>query len=155
MNKIALLIVIILGIGMQLVADGANQIFWEDGVAIQNVALSPKAGEKQIRAQIDGEWLDLPLTDFPQSFWDWNRSRRHEYIEIFREMMDPEFQNPRSPQLSGPHNGIVATYGQAREDSHFRLNNAIKGMGFLPKEERLGELIELWKPILTLRSQKN
>jgi hypothetical protein len=31
----------------------------------------------------------------------------------------------------------------ARKDSHFKLNNAVKGSGFLPKAEKLAEITEL------------
>ncbi len=49
----------------------------------------------------------------------------------------------RRPELSGPHNGVVATYGARRSDSHFKLNNAIKGMGFLPKPEKIAQITSL------------
>ena len=46
------------------------------------------------------------------------------------------------PDWSGAHNAAVATYGRNRGDSDFSLNNAIKGMGLCPKDERMEELID-------------
>ncbi|MDZ4182429.1 MAG: hypothetical protein U1B83_06095, partial [Candidatus Cloacimonadaceae bacterium] len=88
---------------------------------------------------------ELPLVEFPEAFWEWNRGRRTEYLEIFREMLVKGSEATRMPQQSGPHNGMVATYGSERKDSAFKLNNAVKGMGFCPKEDRIEEMIELLK----------
>ncbi|MBW6513138.1 MAG: hypothetical protein K0B87_00060 [Candidatus Syntrophosphaera sp.] len=117
--------------------------FWQEGYSVQKTAITPEAGATSIRAQVDSDWQDFPLVEFPQSFWDWNRNQRREYLDIFREMLTKGREATRSPQLAGPHNGIVATYGAARKDSRFKLNNAIKGMGFLPPEDKIAELIAL------------
>jgi hypothetical protein len=49
------------------------------------------------------------------------------------------------PEIAGPHNGIVASHGARRQDAYFTINNAVKGMGWLPKPEKLPELIALLK----------
>jgi hypothetical protein len=58
-------------------------------------------------------------------------------------MLEKGSESTRQPQLSGPHNGMVATYGAARKDSRFKLNNAVKGMGFLPKASKIAEITAL------------
>ncbi len=117
--------------------------FWKDGYCVQSTAQTAAEGARSIRAKVDGKWENYPLVNFPQSFWDWARAGRLEYLDIFREMIELGPKATRSPQLSGPHNGIVATYGAARKDSKFKLNNAVKGMGFLPSEARIADLLTL------------
>lgn len=118
-------------------------MFWEADYCVQKTAETPAAGASSIRAQVDGKWEEFPLVDFPAEFWEWSCSRRQEYLDIFREMLEKGSEATRSPQLSGPHNGMVATWAAKRKDSRFKLNNAVKGMGFLPPEESIGELITL------------
>lgn len=146
MEKIILLAILglLFSIGLLKAEDIVDpETFWKDGYCVQTTAQTPSPGAASIRAEVDGVWQDFPLVDFPQSFWDWNRSQRQEYLDIFREMLEKGKEATRSPQLSGPHNGIIATYGAARKDSRFKLNNAVKGMGFLPNENKIGELIQL------------
>lgn len=118
-------------------------IFWEKDYCVQSTAITPAPGAKSIRAKVEGKWQDFPLVDFPAPFWEWNRSRRMEYLDIFREMLEKGRESSRTPQLSGPHNGMVATWGAARKDSNFKLNNAVKGMGFCPRVDNIGEMIKL------------
>lgn len=146
MEKLLLLLVLWLLISAGLltakaVDDPLN--FWTDGYCIQKTATTPLAGAKTIRAEVDGLWQEYPLVEFPEAFWDWNRGKRLEYLDIFKEMMEKGSESTRSPELAGPHNGMVATYGAARKDSQFKLNNAVKGMGFLPGEDKIAELVKL------------
>ncbi|MCB5224428.1 MAG: hypothetical protein WCY21_05560 [Candidatus Cloacimonadaceae bacterium] len=146
MEKLMILLVIgfLLAIGVLKAEDLIDPAsFWEGDYCVQKTAQTPAAGASSIRAQVEGQWQEFPLVDFPVEFWEWNCSRRQEYLEIFREMLEKGPEATRSPQLSGPHNGIVATWAANRKDSRFKLNNAVKGMGFLPPEERIGELIKL------------
>ncbi|MDP2173761.1 MAG: hypothetical protein Q8M98_10725 [Candidatus Cloacimonadaceae bacterium] len=148
MEKIIIisLVSLLLTLSVSLVMASVNpEDFWTDGYCVQKTALTPTPGAKSIRAEIDGEWKELPLVSFPAAFWDWNRNRRIEYLEIFREMLELGAEKARRPQLSGPHNGMVATYGAQRKDSAFKLNNAVKGMGFCPREDKIEELIERLK----------
>jgi hypothetical protein len=115
--------------------------YWQDDYCVQKVVKTPDAGKNSIEALVDGSWQSFPLVDFPPAFWEWNKSGRREYISIIQEMQEHGRGNSRKLQLSGPHNGVVASYGAARSDSGFALNNAIKGMGFLPKAALLPDLI--------------
>lgn len=141
--RTSMLVFIIIFIGSSLMAENTfnPETFWQDGYCVQSSAETPAPDSNSIRAKVDGEWNTLPLVEFPKSYWDWNKFRRTEYLEVFRQMLSGgERQQPR---LSGPHNGMVATWGMARSDSRFKLNNAVKGSGFLPKADRLTEITEL------------
>lgn len=117
--------------------------YWQDNYCAQKVAKTPAAGSSSIEAFVDGNWCSYSLVDFPKAFWEWSKDRRREYISIFRELLSAGSLSSRRPNLSGPHNAMVATYGNPRDDSRFALNNAVKGMGFLPKAERLDDIINI------------
>jgi uncharacterized lipoprotein NlpE involved in copper resistance len=106
-----------------------------------------QVANKQIKARIEGEWTDLEVSDFPQSFVKWNFQRRLEQLKEIKEGL--ETGNMRMPTLSGPHNGMVATHGNKRKDAIFSINNAVKGMGWLPKAEKIKEvkqmLLDTWE----------
>lgn len=146
MEKLFIIFVfILLGSSGILLAKGSPNPddFWKDGYCRQQTVIPPTIGAEIIKAKVDGKWQFYPLVHFPAAYWEWNLQRRKEYLEIFSEMLEKGREATRSPQLSGPHNGMVATYGAARQDSRFKLNNAVKGMGFLPKAEKMTELIKL------------
>ena len=117
--------------------------FWKDGYFRQTNVITPESGENTIRARVDGKWQEYTLQKFPEPFMKWNTERRKETIEVIKEMLAAKGKPSKGPDLAGPHNGIVASYGYERKDSKFKLNNAVKGMGFLPKREKLKELIKL------------
>lgn len=145
MEKVILLVVLLLltysGVFAAKSIDPAA--FWKGNYCRQQSVKVPAPDATSIEAKVDGKWNRYALANFPAAFWEWNRSRRLEYLDIFKEMLEKGREATRSPELSGPHNGMVATYGAARKDSHFKLNNAVKGMGFLPKAEKLPEMIKL------------
>ncbi|MDD2331111.1 MAG: hypothetical protein PHI68_00510 [Candidatus Cloacimonetes bacterium] len=145
MENLIILVLILAIIGLaSLFADESTypDKFWKDEYCVQETAVTPSPGALDIRAKVEGTWQDYPLVSFPQSFWQWNKARRKEYLDVIRKMMDGSGSGAK-PLLQGPHNGIVATYGAKRSDSGFALNNAIKGMGFLPREEKLPGIIKL------------
>lgn len=100
-------------------------------------------GSASIEAKVNSQWSSYPLCSFPNAFKDWNTDRRLEYISIFEAMLNGD--RSQKPPLSGPHNGIVATYGFKRSDTLFELNNAVKGMGFVPKAEKMQEMLNTLK----------
>jgi len=112
--------------------------FWsEDGAYFhQGLVVTPPAGVDSVQALVNGQWQYYELQTFPEGFMRWNIGRRLETIDGFRS------QPPRPPVWSGPHNGIVATYGYQREDTQLSLNNAVKGMGFLPRQETIAGLTD-------------
>ncbi|MCS7250552.1 MAG: hypothetical protein N2323_05470 [candidate division WOR-3 bacterium] len=90
-----------------------------------------------IRAKVDNRWQKFEVVELPEEFLEWNFKERLLMIEKIkrREPLD----------WSGPHSGMVATYGAKRKDTKFKINCAVKGMGFLPKKEKIKEMINLLK----------
>ncbi|MBN2378868.1 hypothetical protein JXM67_03600 [candidate division WOR-3 bacterium] len=110
--------------------------FWtEDGYFHQKTVDVSRVEQGVIKAQIDGSWQEFEIRELPGAFVEWSFGKRLETFVRFRKNQPPE--------LSGPHNGMVATYGVARSDSRFKINNAVKGMGWLPRPDKLTEVIDL------------
>ena len=111
--------------------------YWKDSTFHQTSIDMKSYVQGMIRAKVDGKWQDFQVRDLPKAFRDWSFSGRHSYIEHLRK--------DEMPPLAGPHNGIVASHGMQRKDSKMSINNAVKGMGFLPTREKLPEMLELLK----------
>lgn len=114
--------------------------FWKDGYAVQTTVKTPEAGDKVISARVNGEWQEFDLVEYPTEFMEWNKRKRIQVITQIKDMMAGK-GDKRGIELAGPHNGIVASSGFKRDDAAFSLNNAVKGMGFLPKREKIKEII--------------
>lgn len=108
---------------------------WSEGIFHQESIDLEQLAEGIIRARVDGSWQVYENRELPETFAQWSFGKRLETLERFRSGQPPE--------LSGPHNAMVATYGAARRDSKFAINNAVKGMGWLPRSEKLEEIINL------------
>jgi hypothetical protein len=111
--------------------------YWKDSTFHQTSIDLKDYAKGIIRARVEGVWQELAVRELPKAFLDWNFAARHGYLETIRK--------GEMPSLAGPHNGIVASHGLKRNDAQFALNNAVKGMGFIPKPERLAEMIALLK----------
>jgi hypothetical protein len=109
--------------------------YWIDNYFKQERVITPQPGSEIVEAMIDGVWQEYELRELPPAFMEWSIAKRLDSFERFRDN--------RGPELSGPHSGIVATYGIKRGDTQFKLNNAVKGVGFLPKFDKIKEVIEL------------
>lgn len=94
-----------------------------------------------IRARVEDEWQEFEVVDVPKEFWQWNFDTRLQQLHEIKNMITTGEQ--RMPTLSGPHNGMVATHGNKRKDAAYSINNAVKGMGWLPKADKLSEVREL------------
>ncbi len=125
---------------------GFGEQLWDGNTFVQKTVDASKLSEDKISAFVDGEWQEFELTNFPEIFMTWNIKTR---IETLAGIIKGEM-----PNLEGPHNAIVATYGYRREDSRFRVNNAIKGCGFLPKREKIKEINEMLAETDTLHFMK-
>ncbi|RKY12180.1 MAG: hypothetical protein DRP82_06855 [Planctomycetota bacterium] len=102
--------------------------FWRDGYCRQTTVNTSRLSEGIISAQIDGKWQELKLVKLPDGFIRW---------AIRKRATDP------AKDASGflaAHCGLVATYGCPRSDSKFHINNAAKGIGFLPKPDKIAEI---------------
>lgn len=114
---------------------------WTGDYFVQENVITPAANDTIIRAKLDDKWKEFTLRSFPPEVMEWNISKRKETIADMKKMIMSRDKNAKGPRLAGPHNGIVASYGLEREDTRFKLNNAVKGMGFLPKRDKIKEII--------------
>ncbi len=111
--------------------------YWRGGTFVQpNIDLS-RLNIGKIRAKVDGKWQDFFVQKLPENFVKWNFAKRIEMLNNLKE--------GKPPSLTGPHSGMVASYGGKRKDTKFSINCAVKGMGFIPKEEKLDAIILLLK----------
>lgn len=115
----------------------SNKNFWQDSRFIQKTVDMAGYNNSKIRAHIDGKWKEFTLVEAGNDFAEWNLKRRLEFIEGIK--------TGRMPELGGPHSGVVATYGLRRFDSHFTLNNTVKGTGLAPRDDKLDVAIKLLK----------
>lgn len=111
--------------------------FWQNNNFIQKTVDVSLYGTGKIKARIDGKWQVYKLIEPNKEFIEWNLKRRLEFIE--------NIKSGSMPELGGPHSAVVATYGLKRFDSQFSLNNAVKGTGLAPKDDKLDEAIDLLK----------
>lgn len=115
---------------------------WQGWFRQDNIDVT-KLARGVIRAKVEGKWQEFKVVELPADFLKWNFSRRMAQLQTIRAMMQNE--GGGMPEISGPHNGIVASHGLKRRDSYFSLNNAVKGMGWLPKREKISEVMNLLK----------
>jgi len=107
--------------------------FWENGNFKQPSVDMSGYRKGTIKARIDNEWQEFQIRSASDNFIKWNTEKRIEFLE--------RIKTGKMPELGGPHSGAVATYGLGRLDSRFTLNNAIKGIGLAPKDDKIGEAI--------------
>jgi|UniRef100_A0A7V3V069 hypothetical protein len=115
---------------------------WQGWFHQDNVDVS-KIDQGIIRAKVEGRWQEFQVVELPADFLKWNFDRRLSQLARMKEMMKD--QRGEMPEIAGPHNGIVASHGLKRRDAYFTINNAVKGMGWLPKPEKLPKVIALLK----------
>lgn len=108
--------------------------FWADNSFKQKSVDTSRIDKDIIKARIDGRWREYKVIELTEEFMEWNIKRRLETLENISKGIPPEF--------AGPHSGMVASYGEKRRDSLFSLNNAVKGIGFVPKKEYIKDMIK-------------
>ena len=111
--------------------------FWKNGKFRQTTVDTSDIDKDIIRAKIGKRWRTFKVRELPDPFMEWNTRKRLETLD--------NIMKGKPPELSGPHSGMVASYGVRRKDSQFTLNNAVKGIGFVPKKEYIREKIEYMK----------
>ena len=111
----------------------AKKNFWENGDFKQPSVDMSGYRKGMIKARIDSEWQEFQIRSASENFVKWNTEKRIEFLE--------RIKTGKMPELGGPHSGAVATYGLGRLDSRFTLNNAIKGIGLAPRDDKIGEAI--------------
>ena len=120
--------------------------FWTDGYCRQTTVKTPASGAKVIEARLDDKgWEQYELAGFPPAFIEWNMASRMKMLkgmkDMFAAMTRGEETDYAGPELVGAHSGMIATWGFRRDDAVFSLNNAVKGMGFLPRHDKIKEVI--------------
>ena len=110
--------------------------FWRpDGWLVHDTVDASLRENGFIRARLQGQWQAFPVRSLPAEFMQWSLSGRLAKLdELAVRGFDPS-------DLDGPHNACVATFGGPADDSFTSLNTAYKGLGFLPRPERLGEAL--------------
>lgn len=119
---------------------------WKENFFKQETVDISKAKEGIIRANVDGKWQNYEIKALPDAFLEWNFNERLSNLD---RMMKGEM-----PRLTGPHSGMIASYGIGRKDSRFTLNNAVKGFGFSPKEEFIDEKLKHLKDTFENTAEK-
>lgn len=112
--------------------------FWKGNTFHQQTVDTSKYNQGIIRVKTYGKgykWEEYKISELPDEFVEWNFKSRVESLEKIKKNKFPSF--------AGPHNAMIATQGIRRFDSKFSINNAVKGMGFLPKKDKMKEIIEL------------
>jgi len=112
----------------------STKSFWKNGTFHQETVDPSKSDAGTIRALVDADWQDFKIIELSDDFMNWNIILRITTLENIKQ--------GKMPGLAGPHNAMVASHGTKRNDSNFMINNAVKGMGFIPKRERLAEVID-------------
>jgi hypothetical protein len=139
MRKIIMILVLTLFIiNVQAKTDNLEHSkinFWKDGYFVQNNIKI--LSDDHISVKIDNKWENYTLMPLPDKFIKWSVERRLQTLE--------DIKTGKMPSFAGPHNGIVASYGIKRNDSQFMINNAVKGMGYTPKKEKIDEVIKMLK----------
>lgn len=113
---------------------------WSGGSFRQDCIDISREAEGVVRGRIDGSWREFPTIDLPDAFMQWNLQARLEVLDSIADMM--RGGQGSGPSLAGPHNAAMATYGGARRDSSFTVNNAFKGVGLCPARDRVAGLIQ-------------
>ncbi|HDS08813.1 MAG TPA: hypothetical protein ENN73_01170 [Firmicutes bacterium] len=101
---------------------------------VQNSVRKADLEKGIMEGKVEGRWRKFKSISLPEEFLDWSFSKRIETIEGIKTM--------KMPGLAGPHNAIVASHGMVRKDSMYSINNAVKGVGFLPKKDKLKDVIK-------------
>jgi len=111
----------------------SKENFWKDKKFVQKSIDMAGYRNGKIKARLDGKWQEFQIREANKDFIDWNIEKRLEFLE--------RIKSGKMPELGGPHSGAVATYGLGRLDSKFTLNNAIKGIGLAPKDDKIDQAI--------------
>jgi len=113
--------------------------FWKDNTFHQQTVDLSKYDEGIIRAKVYSgrnvkyRWQEFKIRELPDKFMQWDVDSRKKALETIKKKQQPPW--------SGPHNAMVASYGIRRFDTQFAINNAVKGMGFIPKKDKIKEII--------------
>lgn len=114
--------------------------WWKGKTFHQDNVKTDKVEQCIISAKVNEKWQVFKIRELSEGFLEWNFSSRIDDLENMKKMMS---EGGGTMDYAGPHSASVATYGGGRKDSLFTINNAVKGIGFVPVKERLKETISL------------
>jgi len=110
--------------------------WWEQGKWVDQKSARIDENTGIIEARIENKWRRFNTVELPTEFVNWSFNKRIERLDkLAKEGFNPE-------DLDGPHNACVASYGGWARDSLVSINTAYKGMGFLPKKDKIEETID-------------
>jgi hypothetical protein len=123
------------------VVNPLNSYWSKDGYFIQENVDTSELPDR-IWAKVDGKWKPYTVRNLPLPFMVWDLEKRIKNVD--------DMLNGSEMHFDGSHNAAVATYSDIpRIDSQFRLNNAIKGMGVCPKQDRIRDFIDEYNSTIT------
>lgn len=120
--------------GAEAGMDAYKKLWKPGGFCRQEVVDARRLSQGIVRARVDGKWREFQVRGLPKGFVDWNMKHRLSFLEDIRK--------GKMPGFAGAHSGMVASHGFRRADGQFTVNNAVKGMGWLPKPSELAGLLQ-------------
>jgi len=87
----------------------------------------------ELHVRIGRATRTVPLVELPDEYLAWSFGRRIEDLRVWRE--------GGMPPLAGPHCAAVASFGAREPGGVCTINNAVKGIGWLPRAEHVEEMI--------------
>jgi len=96
-----------------------------------------KVDQGIIRARVEGEWQTFVIREMDEAFYNFNIAMRVRMLDVMSGKKNLDMYNDA-------HNAAVGSYGSNRGDSRFTVNVAFKGMGWVPRPERLEERAKLY-----------
>lgn len=132
------LLLILFLVPLMVYANNPAYKFWhKNGYCRQSNIDLKDYNKGVIKARVEGRWQNFKIQELPDAFMEWSIDHRLKTIKRIREQGMPE--------LAGAHNGMVASHGQRRNDAQFSINCAVKGMGFLPRRDKIEEILNMLK----------
>ena len=108
-------------------------------------AVRSKKGD-EFSVKLDGKMLKFPVQELPKDFVEWNLGQRI----VNLQMMRARVEGKELPQMkSGGFGSHLPTYitHNAEEGALFPVNAAIKGTGFVAKDEYLDYYIKKFRTV--------
>ncbi len=117
-----------------------RESFWKEGgkYCVQKNVDVTKVDKGIIRARVDGEWHTFAIRELDDTFLNFNMGMR-------QRMMNYMAGQGKLGIYNDAHNAAIATYGGNRGDSRFTLNVAFKGMGWIPKKDKIDARIKKYQ----------
>lgn len=115
----------------------SRRSYWKEGgkYFVQETVDSSLLDQGMIRARVDGRWNDFAIRNVNEHFFDYNIAQRLKMINVMLGTAEFGIYNDA-------HNAAVASYGANRGDSRFTLNNAFKGLGWVPRPSVIKEMAD-------------